>query len=213
MSSAKRYLFIALSFVLALTALAVFSPRTVHAITATLVQVVNTSATPVPQEEAATRFQAAVCLISGSISTSYNVCPSPTNVATFTVPTTTAAGATVRRLIVENVSGFCSNFGNNAVVIKSIRLRGQAVPDVVSNGNATFTHYVPVGAPYSYVNDATTGVLANQPENDYNFGQTTKFAFNPGDTVTLESVYFFPSNNDTQDLFCAARVEGYFVTN
>jgi len=213
MPTAKRYLFIALSFAIALTSLAVFSPRTVHAITATLVQVVNTSSTPVPIEETATRFGAALCLQTGSISNAYNQCPAPTNNATFTVPSTTSTGATVRRLVVENVSGFCSNFGSNAVVIKAIRLRGQPLPDAVANGNATFTHYVPVGQPYAYVNDASLPTVANQPENDYSFGQTTEFAFNPGDTVNLEAVYFLPSLADTQDYFCVGRVEGYLVTN
>ncbi len=47
MHSAKRYLVIALSFALALTVFAAFAPRAVHAITATLVQVVNTASNPV----------------------------------------------------------------------------------------------------------------------------------------------------------------------
>lgn len=41
MSSAKRYLLIALSFALALTVFAAFTPRVVHAITATLVRNVD----------------------------------------------------------------------------------------------------------------------------------------------------------------------------
>ncbi len=48
MNSAKRYLMIALSFVLAIGVFTVIAPRTMHAVTATLVQVVNTSANPVP---------------------------------------------------------------------------------------------------------------------------------------------------------------------
>ncbi len=47
MSTAKRYLVIALSFALALTIFAAFTPRIAHAITATLVQVVNTASNPV----------------------------------------------------------------------------------------------------------------------------------------------------------------------
>jgi len=214
MPSAKRYLLIAFSFVVALTAIVILNPRTVHAITAALVQVSNTSAAPVPQEDAGTRFQAAVCNVAGGISTAVNPCPSPTNVPTFTVPTTTSTGAPVRRLIVENVSGYCSNYGSNAVIMKFIRLRGQPTPDADSNGNPTFTHYIPLGAPYSYVNDATWGPpLANEPENDYGFGQTTKFAFNPGDTVSLELFDFQPSTSNVVDAFCIARVEGYLVTN
>jgi len=214
MSSAKRYLTIALSFVIALTALSIFAPRTVHAVTAALVQVVNTSANPVPQSDAATRFQAAVCIVSGTISTGVNACPAPTNTATFTVPTTTSTGAPVRRLVVENVSGFCSNYGNNAAILKWVRLRGGYVPDSVGNGNSTFTHYVPVGPAYAYTNDATWGApVANQAENDYSFGQTSKFTFDPGDTVTFETELFLPSLNGVQDFYCVGRVEGYLVTN
>ena len=214
MPTAKRYLMIALSFVIALTALTILAPRTVHAVTAALVQVVNTSANPVPQADAATRFQAAMCIQSGTISTAYNPCPAPTNTVSFAVPTTTSTGATVRRLVVENVSGYCSNFGNNAAIIKWVRLRGGYVPDSVSNGNTTFTHYIPVGPAYAYTNDATWGApVANQAENDYSFGQTSKFTFDPGDTVTFETELFLPSLNGAQDFYCVGRVEGYLVTN
>jgi hypothetical protein len=48
MQSAKRYLVIALSFAVCLTIFAAFTPRIAHAITATLVQVVNTATNPVP---------------------------------------------------------------------------------------------------------------------------------------------------------------------
>jgi hypothetical protein len=47
MNSAKRYLLIALSFAICLTVFAAFAPRVAHAITATLVQVVNTNTNPV----------------------------------------------------------------------------------------------------------------------------------------------------------------------
>ena len=63
MHSAKRYLLIALCFALALTIFAAFSPRVVHAITATLVQVVNNSTNPVPIAESAVRFQVSICRI------------------------------------------------------------------------------------------------------------------------------------------------------
>jgi hypothetical protein len=46
--SAKRYLLIAMSFVFALLVFAVVTPRVAHAVSAALVQVVNTSANPVP---------------------------------------------------------------------------------------------------------------------------------------------------------------------
>ena len=48
MASARRYLTIAFSFTLALTALSILGPKTVHAVSAALVQVTNTAAQPVP---------------------------------------------------------------------------------------------------------------------------------------------------------------------
>lgn len=50
MHSAKRYLAIALTFALALTVMAAFAPRIAHAVTATMVQVVNTGNNPVPTQ-------------------------------------------------------------------------------------------------------------------------------------------------------------------
>lgn len=48
MNSAKRYLVIALSFAICMTVFAAFAPSIAHAVTATLVQVVNNSSSPVP---------------------------------------------------------------------------------------------------------------------------------------------------------------------
>jgi hypothetical protein len=48
MNTAKKYLLIAFSFAIALGSFSIFAPRAVHAITATLVQVVNTASNPVP---------------------------------------------------------------------------------------------------------------------------------------------------------------------
>ena len=52
MHSAKRYLLIALSFAICMTIFAAFAPRMAHAVTATLVQVVNGPSNPVPVQSA-----------------------------------------------------------------------------------------------------------------------------------------------------------------
>lgn len=213
MGHARRYLLIALSLVVALTTVTMLAPRTVHAITATLVQVVNNSASPVPTVDAGLRFAAALCVVNGSISSGANFCLPPTNVATFVVPNTTSAGTPVRRLVVDNVSGYCSNYANPGFLLKTVRLRGQFPPDAVNNGNATLTHYVPIVGPvYSYVNDATWGPpTANQAENDYSFGQATHFTFGPGESVTADAFGFLPSLNGAVDYYCVVRVEGELV--
>jgi hypothetical protein len=51
MHSAKRYLVIALSFATCMAVFAAFAPRVAHALTATLVQVVNTAASAVPVQD------------------------------------------------------------------------------------------------------------------------------------------------------------------
>src|SRR5437763_503201 len=80
-------------------------------------------------------------------------------------------------------------------------------------GLATLTHYVPIVGPvYSYVNDATWGPpTANQPENDYTFGQATHFTFGPGESVSAEGFGFLPSQSGAVDYYCTVRVEGELV--
>ncbi len=210
MSSAKRHLFIALTFVLAAATFAVLTPRAVHAITATLVQVMNTSANPVPTAESSVRFQAAICTGSGVVSTAVGTCPAGQN--TFVVPNITSSGATVKRLVVESVSGICSTYGNSNLFIKSVLLTSQFVPDSVTNTNTAFTRYVPIEAPtYSYINDPSFGPpLGNVQETDYSYGHSTHFTFLPGDTVRMNVYYFYASGSF--DGNCLGRVEGYLVT-
>ncbi len=214
MSSAKRHLFIALTFVLAAATFAVLTPRAVHAITATLVQVMNTSANPVPTADAAIRFQTALCQTAGTVGPAAIGNCSLNGAISFVVPTTTSTGLTVKRLSVDNVSGFCSSFDNPGLFIKAIRLRGSFVPDAVPNTAPSFTHYVPMAAPpFSYVNSPSAPApYTNHQETDVTFGQTTHFAFNAGDTVSLETVYFFTEDPVTQDYYCIARVEGSLIT-
>jgi hypothetical protein len=70
MHSAKRYLVIALSFAICMTVFAAFAPRIAHAITATLVQVVNTGNNPVPISAATHVGQASSNLVELVISQS-----------------------------------------------------------------------------------------------------------------------------------------------
>ena len=213
MPSAKRYLLFALSFAVFAATFTMLTPRVVHAITAALVQVVNTSANPVPVTDAGSRFQAAVCNITGAIANAVTPAFCVGGQSTFVVPTTTSTGATVKQLIVDQVSGFCSNYNDPGTLIKAVRLRGAFLPDSVPYGNATFTHYIPIVAPvYSYTNAAGWGPpLANVPESDYTYGQTTHFAFLAGDTVTLD-MWTFSVTPTPLDGYCIARVEGHLVT-
>jgi hypothetical protein len=186
------------------------APKAVHAVVAAAVDVMNTSANPVPTYDSGTRFQADLCVASGAISVASDYCSLNTG-TTFVVPTVTSSGATVKRLIVDDVSGLCSSFNNPTLFIKAVRLTGQFVPDSVPNGETAAVHYLPIlGAPYSYVN-VPGGVYSNAPETDYSYGQTTHFSFNPGDTVTLAYEFYWPGSGSV-DGSCLARIEGTLAT-
>ena len=174
------------------------------------VTVTNTSANAVPTSDSGIRFQTDICNVNGTVSTATGNCPAGKN--TFTVPTTTSSGASVKTLVVDNVSGFCSSFNNPSLVVTAVRLRGNFVPDSVPNGNATFTHYIPMAAPgYSYVNDPSIGPpYAGVPESDYIYGQTTHLAFSQGDTVSVETFYS-STGVGANDFVCITRIEGYLV--
>lgn len=106
MASAKRYLLIAFSFVLALTAFTIISPRALHAITATLVQVVNTASNPIPVQ--AVPAKQAVQL-SGDLLMSDGVATGGT--LTFTDPVTNTGNYTVpagKRMVVDSSAGQCT---------------------------------------------------------------------------------------------------------
>ncbi|MGB0036112.1 MAG: hypothetical protein WBP79_11615 [Candidatus Acidiferrales bacterium] len=190
---------------------AVVTPKAVRAVVAAAVQVVNTSANPVPTYASETRFETSVCSVLGTVSTATNLCPPGVN--TFVVPTTTSTGAQVRRLVVDNVSGFCSSFDNPSLFVMTVRLYGQFTPDSVPNGSTSFVHYIPiVAAPYSYVNSPSAPFpYASHPETDYTYGQATHFGFNPGDTITTDAYYFY-AGVGIADYFCLARVEGNLET-
>ena len=211
MKSAKNLLMVAAAFALAMILFVIAAPKAAHALVATLVQVTNTSANPVPTSDAAVRFQTAVCAVTGPVSTATNFCAP--NSTTFVVPTVTSGGAAVKRLVLENVSGFCSNFDNSSLVMQAVRLRGQFVPDSVPNGLTSFTHYVPIVAPaHSYINEPGAPFpYSSHPESDYTYGETAHFAYNPGDTVSLEA-FFSYTGAGAVDYFCISRAEGYLVT-
>jgi len=192
--------------------LALVAPKTVHAVAAALVEVINTSANPVPTYDSGTRFETDVCLATGPISTALNSCGSNTS-RTFVVPSVTSGGAAVKRLIVDNVAGLCSSYNNPSLTISSVFLSGQFVPDSVPNGDSGTTHYVPVVAPgHNYVNDPSLAPpLGGVQETDYAYGQSAHFSFNPGDTVTLHFEYSWTGVGAT-DFTCQATLDGFLAT-
>lgn len=115
MKLARRILMGLGSFALVAAFLIFLAPKTAHAVVATLVQVTNTSTNPVPTAEVndpgEEPFQTQICLAfpAGSFP-----CSSGT-VENFAVPTVTSDGLTVKRLVVENISGFCFVGGSQTI--------------------------------------------------------------------------------------------------
>lgn len=105
MKSAKRYVVIAASFALCMMVFAAFAPRVAHAITATLVQVVNTSANPVPVQPNNWRQPVGLKCIA-----SVNIPSGPFGLGFCTLGDTAGNAYTVpagKRLIVELANGSC----------------------------------------------------------------------------------------------------------
>jgi hypothetical protein len=98
------------------TVVTLVAPKAVHAGVAALVQVVNTSTNPVPNADVNAPgeepFHAFLCVASGPVT---GVCAATVSTGSFTVPTTTPDGLSVKRLVIEHVYFDCAvsakNFG------------------------------------------------------------------------------------------------------
>jgi hypothetical protein len=114
MKFAKSLLIGSGSVLLAGFILTLLAPKALHAVVATLVQVVNTTANPVPNtdvnapgEEA---FQTQICSAAG---TGYACSSDPDN---FVVPASTLDGAGVKRLVLTTVTGYCNRNSSTDVL-------------------------------------------------------------------------------------------------
>jgi len=101
------------------------APKTVHAVLSALVTVTNTSANPVPNRDVDSSanfpFSSELCLGNA------NFCQGVTDV--FTVPTVTSSGVSVKRLIIETISGTCHDTSGGTNFIAGISLGTFAPPD------------------------------------------------------------------------------------
>jgi len=108
----QKLAFLAAACALLVATFSIIGPRAVKAAVATLVQVVNTPASPVPNADVNAPgeepFQTQLCFSLGS-----NVCPtSPPG--DFVVPATTSDGVSIKRLVIEHISARCQTSGNFA---------------------------------------------------------------------------------------------------
>jgi hypothetical protein len=166
----------------AIAALAI--PKTAHALVATLVQVVNTSANSVPTSDAGValepfEFQA----ISRT---------TPVNSTSFTTPSTTADGRAVQRLVIEEVTVQCSGLSSPAA---GVRVSGFPFSGAGANlglFGSEDDRYFP------FPNNPASGqqVLAQQ----------TRIYVDPGLTVYMNTFDAFETSG-----VCAYTASGHFI--
>lgn len=175
-----------------LTALliAAVAPKATRGIAAALVQVVNTGSNPVPTREVGTGnepFQTFLCADFGDQA---GFC-SPF-VSSFTVPTTTSDGATVRRLVIESLSGEC--IGTNLPVQAAFLSVFTSANNVngIGSGQGQFIAQPAPGRPTTQI-----------------YGASTRLYADPNTFVTLEVEAPFPS---ITGFHCQGTISGYLVT-
>lgn len=136
---------------------ALVSPKTAHAIIATAVQVVNTSANSVPTSDA------------GAAHEPFEFKMISTHIASFTTPSTTADGRAVQRLVIEEVTAHCSGLSSPAAGIRVSAGRFSQAGADLSGGVPE--HYFP---------------FPNNPESgEQILAQQTRIYVDPGVNVEL----------------------------
>jgi hypothetical protein len=158
-------------------------PKTAHAIIATAVQVVNTSANSVPTSDAGVALEPFEFLAFSS--------STPVNLTFFTTPSTTADGRAVQRLVIEEVTVQCSELSSPAAGV-------QVSGFPFSGAGANVGDAAVIGARYfPFPNNPVSGqqVLAQQ----------TRIYVDPGVTVYMQA---FEGESSGQ---CAYTASGHFI--
>lgn len=186
----KRALAVLGAFVVVAAIAAVVAPKAARGIAAALVQVTNTSANPVPNLDVNTPaeqpFETIICTATGVFA---GVCASNEPIA-FVVPSTTTDGATVKRLVIENVSGSCATGATTQILGMGI---DTTIGENTVNGVSSVQTLVPNLSP--------------SPGKPAVFGQAARLYADPGAIVAME-----PFVGGGTDLICGANINGYLVT-
>jgi hypothetical protein len=179
----KKLLPIAASLLLVVAIVSVLGTREVHALVATLVQVVNTPNQPVPNRDVDHPANEPFQFEAISRTT-------PVNFASFTTPTTTADGKTVQRLVIELVTVSCS-----ALPSPASGIRVAAFPFSRAGANLGLGTENDVYLPFPNNPAATEQVLSQQ----------TRIYVDPGVSVSMNALSFESGG------VCAYTASGYFV--
>jgi hypothetical protein len=176
MHSAKRYLVIALSFAFCMTVFAAFAPRIAHAITATLVQVVNTYSNPAVIMRADDPGRSVVYLrFAGAINAgSTESFGNALNDASTNIPYTVPPG---KRLVIDNAS------------VEAPPPAGQGLLAWLDNGlTETFVPLVKQSSASGFDRYVSSGFY---PRDYVESGQQYKFTMDRTDTVGSMGFFVF----------------------
>ena len=196
MKLARRLLMGLGSVALVASFLILVAPKTAHAVVAALVEVANTPTNPVPNADVNAPgdepFQTQICLAypAGSFPCTSGAIPE-----SFGVPTVTSDGLTVKRLVVENISGFCTVSGGQTIGLVEIEFSTNANTVNGINLASLVPMSTPIVSGFSHVS-APTPVYADPGTSIY-FG-----AFNYSETPTA-----------TKTAGCEYNIIGHLVTH
>jgi len=184
---------------LAALLIAAFVPKATHGLAAVLVQVTNSSANPIPLRDVGPSsevFVARLCFSytgTGSLPAICGTLP-----AGVLVPSTTADGKTVTRLVVEELSGGCETNGSGVV---SVGISGNlSSPDNIASGGGVIDVALPPGP--LMLGSGTP------PFNAQTFGSVVRFYADPATLVGLS----YAVAADVTNSICYASVIGYLAT-
>ena len=191
MRCAERSLMTAGALVLAGLMGTMIAPKVAHAVVATLVQVVNTPANPVPNADVNAPgeepFQTILCQAAGT-----GTCFEPNS---FVVPATTSDGLSIKRVVVDYVSVRCEQSG----VVGLAPILGTLMNENSVNGSVyAGTIYLPLTpSPGATSTDFVSSVAA-------------RAYADPGTAVGAGIV---GSVGPGSSAACRFDIDGYFVTH
>lgn len=168
------------------------APKAVHAAVATLVEIANTPANPVPNADVNAPgeepLQALLCAAPNG-STECGTLPD-----TFTVPSTTSDGLSIKRLVIEYVTGFCQSSGNVSQLYATFNTQ------VNENQGGTFGGIASVSIPLTPSSPGSPLLT---------FSAQVRAYADPGTTVGA-GTSFRPAG---ANVYCEATLVGYYLTH
>lgn len=184
---AKKLLIVAGSVTLAGILAVAMVPKAAHAVAAALVQVTNTTANPVPNLDVNTAaeepLEAILCFDSGN-----GECAALPLPNFFVVPTTTTDGLSVKRAVIEDLSGNCGG--------PSVQVEGLAISTFVKENIVTASQAA-----------AAVAISPQTGNNFVIFGQPIRLYADAGAEIGM-----VPYVSGGGNYVCSVFLNGYLIT-